>query len=64
VKDLGEAYVIPDIKLLREGDGGITLVQYHYVESVLSRFGFSECEHAPTRLCLMILINYCRKIGE
>jgi hypothetical protein len=48
IKDLGEADVILNIKLLREGNGEITLVQSHYVEMVLSRFGFSECEPAPT----------------
>jgi hypothetical protein len=36
MKDLGEADVILNIKLLREGNGGITLVQSHYVEKVLS----------------------------
>jgi hypothetical protein len=34
MKDLGEANVILNIKLLREGNGGITLVQSHYVEKV------------------------------
>jgi hypothetical protein len=48
MKDLGEADVILNIKLLRESNGGITLVQSHYVEKVLSRFGFSECEPAST----------------
>jgi hypothetical protein len=48
MEDLGEADVILNIKLLREGKGGITLVQSHYVEKVLSRFGYSECEPAPT----------------
>jgi hypothetical protein len=48
IKDLGEADVILNIKLLREGNGGITLVQSYYVEKVLSRFGYSECEPAPT----------------
>ena len=47
MKDLGEADVILNIKLLREGNDGITLVQSHYVEKVLSRFGYSECEPAP-----------------
>jgi hypothetical protein len=36
MKDLGEADVILNIKLLREGNGGITLVQSHYVEKVLN----------------------------
>ena len=48
MKDLGEADVILNIKLLREGDGGITLLQTHYVEKVLRRFGFSDCAPAPT----------------
>jgi hypothetical protein len=48
MKDLGEADIILNIKLLREGDGGITLVQSHYVEKVLSCFGYSECQLAPT----------------
>ena len=39
MKDLGEADVILNIKLLREGNGGVTLVQSHYVEKVLNRFG-------------------------
>jgi hypothetical protein len=43
MKDLGEADVILNIKLLREGDGGVTLLQSHYVEKVLSCFGFSDC---------------------
>jgi hypothetical protein len=47
MKDLGEADVIFNIKPLREGNGGITLVQFHCVEKVLSRFGFNECEPAP-----------------
>jgi hypothetical protein len=55
MKDLGEADVIFNIKLLREGNGGITLVQSHYVEKVLSRFGNSECEPAQH---LMILVSY------
>jgi hypothetical protein len=44
MKDLGEADVILNIKLLREeGNGGVTLVESHYVENVLSRFGYSDC---------------------
>jgi hypothetical protein len=48
MKDLAEANVILNIKLLREGDGGTTFVQSHYVEKVLSLFGYSEYEPAPT----------------
>jgi hypothetical protein len=32
MKDLGETDVIFNIKLVREGDGGVTLLQSHYVE--------------------------------
>jgi hypothetical protein len=42
MKDLGEADVILNIKLVKEGDGGVTLVQSHYMEKVLSRFDFSD----------------------
>jgi hypothetical protein len=48
MKDLGEADVILNVKLLREGNGGVTLSQSHYVKKVLSRFGFSDCQPAPT----------------
>jgi hypothetical protein len=48
MKDLGEADVILNIKLLREGNGRITLVQSHSMEKVLSCFGYSECEPTPT----------------
>ena len=48
IKDLGEADVILNIKLQREGDGRVTLLQTHYVEKVLSRFGFSDCTSALT----------------
>ena len=37
MKDLGVADVILNIKLLRGGDGGITLLQSHYVEKILDR---------------------------
>jgi hypothetical protein len=47
-KDSGEADVILNIKLVREGDGGVTLLQSHYVKNVLSRFGYSDCKPAPT----------------
>jgi hypothetical protein len=49
MKDLGEADVILNINLLRqEENGGVTLVQSHYVKKVLSRFRFSDCAPAPT----------------
>ena len=38
MKDLGEADVILNIKLIKD-ENGITLSQSHYVEKILSRFG-------------------------
>jgi len=49
MKDLGEADVLLNIKLSREeGNGGVTLMQSHYVEKVLNRFGYNECTPTPT----------------
>ena len=48
MKDLGVADVILNIKLLREGNGGVTLMQSHYVEKVLNRFGYSDCKPIST----------------
>jgi hypothetical protein len=64
MKDLGEADVILNIKLLREGNGGITLVQSHYVEKVLSRFGYSKCESAPTPYYPSKLLKKNRRISR
>lgn len=48
MKDLGVADVILNIKLLRDNEGGIKLLQSHYVEKILSRFGYSDCKISPT----------------
>jgi hypothetical protein len=64
MKDLGEADVILNIKLLREGDGGVTLVQSHYVEKVLSRFGYSKCEPAPIPYDPSKLLKKNRRISR
>ena len=64
MKDLGVADVILNIKLLRdEGNGGVTLVQSHYVEKVLSRFGYSECTPAPTPYDSSVLLRKNRRIA-
>ena len=64
MKDLGEAGVILNIKLLREGDGGVTLLQSHYVENVLSRFGFSDCEPVPAPYDPSVLLRKNRRIAR
>ncbi|KAK1652538.1 hypothetical protein QYE76_070343 [Lolium multiflorum] len=48
MKDLGEADVILNIKLLRDENNGITLVQSHYVEKVLRIFGYADCKSSLT----------------
>ena len=62
IKDLGEADVILNIKLLREGDVGVTLLQSHYMEKVLSRFGFSDYTPAPTPYDPSVLLRKNRRI--
>lgn len=42
MKDLREIDVILNIKLLREGNGAVTLLQSYCMEKTLSRFGFSD----------------------
>lgn len=48
MKDLGVADVILNIKLLRNSKGGITLFQSHYIEKILSCFGYSDCKPSAT----------------
>ena len=48
MKDLGEADVILNTKLVKESNGGVTLTQFHYVEKVLSRFGYSDYKPVST----------------
>ena len=64
MKDLREADVILNIKLLREGDGGITLLQSHYVENVLSRFGFSDWAPASTPYDPSVLLRKNQRIAR
>jgi hypothetical protein len=65
MKDLGVADVILNIKLHREeGNGGISLVQNHYVEKVLSRFGYSECSPAPTPYDPSVSLRKNRRIAR
>ena len=51
------ADVILNIKLLRDDEGGITLPQSHYVEKVLSRFGYSDCNPSQTPYDPSVLIR-------
>ena len=63
-KDMGVADVIFNIKLLREGNGGVTLVQSHYVEKILNRFGYSDCKYAPTPYNPSVMLRENRRITK
>nr|AAM00978.1 Putative retrovirus-related pol polyprotein from transposon Tnt 1-94 [Oryza sativa Japonica Group]AAP53107.1 retrotransposon protein, putative, Ty1-copia subclass [Oryza sativa Japonica Group] len=63
-EDLGEADVILNIKLQRGDEGGITLVQSHYVDKVLSHFGYSDCKPAPTPYDPSVLLRKNRRIAR
>ena len=64
MKNLRETDVILNTKLQREDDGGVTLLQTHYVEKVLSRFGFSDCAPAPTPYDPSVLLRKNRRIAN
>jgi len=63
MKDLGEDDVILNIKPIKE-DNGITLSQSHYVEKVLSRFGFMDCKPSSTPYDPSVSLRKNRKIGR
>jgi hypothetical protein len=62
MKDLGEADVILNIKLVKV-DGGITLSQSHYLEKVLKRFIFSDCKPSPTPCDTSVTLRKNKRIG-
>ncbi|KAK1644742.1 hypothetical protein QYE76_062547 [Lolium multiflorum] len=64
MKDLGVADVILNIKLLKDDDGGITLLQSHYVEKILSRFGYSDCKSSPTPCDPSVIIRKNKRIAR
>ena len=64
MKDLGVADVILNIKLLRDENGGITLLQSHYVEKILSHFGYSDCKPSPTPYDASVLLRKNRRIAR
>jgi hypothetical protein len=53
-----------NIKLVREANGGVTLLQSHYVEKVLSRFGFSDYDPVPTPYDPSVLLRKNRRIAR
>ncbi|WVZ71732.1 LOW QUALITY PROTEIN: hypothetical protein U9M48_020279 [Paspalum notatum var. saurae] len=62
MKDPGEAYVILNIKLIKD-KSGITLSQTHYVEKVLSRFGYIDSKPSPTPYDPSVTLKKNKRIG-
>ena len=63
MKDLGEADVILNIKLIK-GENGITVSQSHYVEKILSHFGYVNSKPSPTRYDPSVILRKNRKIAK
>ena len=63
MKDLGEADVILNIKLIKV-ENGITLSQSHYVEKILSRFGYVNSKPSPTPYDPSVIFRKNKKIAK
>jgi hypothetical protein len=63
IKDLGEVDVILNIKLIKD-ENGITLSQSHYVEKVLSRFGYMGSKPSPTPYDPSVILRKNKKIAK
>ncbi|WVZ98076.1 hypothetical protein U9M48_043557 [Paspalum notatum var. saurae] len=62
MKDLGEADVILNIKLIKD-ESQITLSQTHYVEKVLIRFGYIDNKPSPTPYDPSVTLKKNKRIG-
>jgi hypothetical protein len=63
MKDLGEADVILNIKLIK-GENEITLTQSHYVENVLSHFGYKDNKPSPAPYDSGLVLQKDKRIGR
>ena len=63
MKDLGEANVILNIKLIK-GENGITLSQSHYVEKILSHFSYVDSKPSPTPYDPSVILRKNKKIAK
>jgi hypothetical protein len=63
MKDSGEADVILNIKMIKN-ESGITLFQSHYVEKVLSRFGFMDSKPSPTPCDNNVTVKNIKRIAR
>jgi hypothetical protein len=63
MKDMGDDDVILNIKLIK-GENGITLMQSHYVDKVLSRFSYKDSKHSPTPYDPSLVLRKNKRIGR
>jgi hypothetical protein len=63
MKDMGEADVILNIKLIK-GENEITLMQSHYVEKVLRCFGYKDNKPSPTPYDPSLVLRKNKIIGR
>ncbi|XP_024317128.1 uncharacterized protein LOC112271637 [Brachypodium distachyon] len=61
---MANADVILNIKLVRDNNGEITLLLSHYVERILSRFGYADCKPSPTPYDPSVLLRKNHRIGR
>jgi hypothetical protein len=55
--------VILNIKLIKD-ENGITLSQSHYVEKILSRFGYMDTKPSPTHYDPSVILHKNKKISK
>jgi hypothetical protein len=63
MKDLGETDVILNIKLIK-GENQITLTQSHYVQKVLSHFGYKDNKPSPIPYGHILVLQKNKRIGR
>jgi hypothetical protein len=63
LKDMREADVILNIKPIK-GENVITLTQSHYVEKILSHFGYKESKPSPTPYDPSLVLQNNKRIGK
>jgi hypothetical protein len=63
MKDLGEADIFLNIKLIKR-ENGITLTQSHYVEKVLSHFDYKDNKPSPTPYNPSLILQKNKRIGR
>jgi hypothetical protein len=63
MKDMDNGVVILNIKLIK-GENWITMTQSHYVEKVLSHFGYKDIKPSPTPYDSSLILRKNKRIGR